>query len=85
MSFFNDLAGIFGDTTMKIGASLRGSDRKTKDAFAKLDVAGYNYGILRYKKDFKKYPDRVILGTETFCRDAVKFVETAKKQSRTDR
>lgn len=76
--FFNNLAGLLGDKTMKFGASLRGSDRKTRDAFSKLDVAGYNYGIYRYKKDLKKYPNRVILGTETFCVDANKFHELAK-------
>lgn len=77
--FFNNLAGMLGDATMKIGASLKGSDRKTKDAFSKLDVAGYNYGILRYNKDFKKYPNRVILGTETFCKDAGRFFDLAQK------
>ncbi len=77
-AFFNMLAGVFGDKTMKIGATLRGSDVKTRDAFAKLDVAGYNYGILRYKKDLKKYPKRIILGTETFCKDAYAFFELAK-------
>ncbi len=79
--FFNKLAGLLGDKTMKIGASLHGSDVKTRDAFANLDVAGYNYGILRYKKDFKKYPNRVILGSETFCKDAYTFYEIAKKNN----
>ena len=76
--FFNNLTGLMGDKFMKFGASLSGSDRKTKDAFSKLDIAGYNYGIQRYKKDVKKYPNRVILGTETFCADAYKFWEFAK-------
>lgn len=76
--FFNNLAGLFGAKFMKFGATLCGSDRKTRDAFAKMDVAGYNYGVNRYKKDVKKYPDRVILGTETFCSDAYKFAEFAK-------
>lgn len=79
--FFNNLAGLLGDKTMKMGAALRGSDRKTRQAFSKLDVAGYNYGIYRYKKDLKKYPDRVILGTETFCVDAYKFYELAKENN----
>lgn len=78
-AFFNYFAGLFGDKFMKLGATLRGCDLKTRPAFAKLDVAGYNYGILRYKKDIKKYPNRVILGTETFCKDAYKFYELAKK------
>lgn len=77
--FFNELAGKFGDQTMKIGAWLPGSDRKTKDAFRELDVAGYNYGILRYKKDVKKYPKRVILGSETFCKDAAYFHKMAQQ------
>jgi len=76
--FYNNLAGLMGDKFMKFGATLNGSDRKTKEAFSKLDIAGYNYGIWRYKKDFKKYPNRVILGTETFCFDAYDFWESAK-------
>ena len=77
--FFNDLAGIFGATTMKIGATLPGCNAKTKDAFAAMDVAGYNYGIMRYMRDFKKHPQRVILGSETFCADARKFWLIAKE------
>ena len=79
--FFNKLAGLLGDKVMKLGATLRGSDRKSKHHFAKMDVAGYNYGILRYKKDVKKYPERVILGSETFVRDAYTFYEFAKKHN----
>lgn len=75
--FFNKLTGLLGKEFMLFGASLGGSDRATRDSFAELDVAGYNYGISRYKKDFKKYPDRVILGTETFCADAEKFMKIA--------
>lgn len=80
--FFNNLAGIFGAGFMKFGATLPQSDRKTRGAFAKLDVAGYNYGIKRYKHDLKKYPDRFILGSETFCADAGKFYELSKKNPR---
>lgn len=76
--FFNDLAGLLGATTMKIGATMPGCDAKTRDSFAAMDVAGYNYGILRYKRDMKKYPKRVIVGSETFCADARKFWVIAK-------
>lgn len=79
--FFNDLAGLLGATTMKVGATMPGCNAKTKDAFAAMDVAGYNYGILRYKGDFKRHPDRVILGSETFCSDARKFWLTAKEHN----
>ncbi len=77
--FFNDLAGILGATTMKVGATMPGCNAKTKHAFAAMDVAGYNYGILRYKRDIKKYPHRVIVGSETFCADARKFWLIAKE------
>ncbi len=80
--FFNDLAGLLGDEFMKRGATLHGCDVKTRDAFANMDIAGYNYGIYRYKHDLKKYPQRLILGSETFCNDAYKFRELAKAEPR---
>ena len=80
--FYNKLAGLLGDTAMKLGACLHGCDVKTRDAFTNMDIAGYNYGILRYRKDLKKYPDRLILGTETFCKDADLFYEIAGKEPR---
>ena len=80
--FFNNLAGLLGDEFMKRGATLHGCDVKTRDAFANMDIAGYNYGIYRYKNDLKKYPQRLILGSETFCNDAYKFRELAKQEPR---
>ncbi len=80
--FFNDLAGLMGAGFMKRGAALRGCDLRTRDAFAAMDIAGYNYGIYRYARDLRKYPDRLILGSETFCADAFRFMEEAKKEPR---
>lgn len=80
--FFNTLAGLFGDKTMKIGATLHGCDVKTRDAFKNMDVAGYNYGILRYKHDLKKYPQRIIVGSETFCKDTLAFTKLAADNER---
>ncbi len=40
-------------------------DEATKGNIANLDICGYNYTFMRYKKDGEKYPDRVIMGTET--------------------
>ena len=79
---FNTLANIVGASLMKKGAKLRVVDKNTRGAYANMDVAGYNYGILRYKKDIKKYPDRFICGTETFVSDAALFYEIAKKYPR---
>ena len=80
--FFNDIAGLVGNHTMKIGATMHRCDVKTREIFAASDVAGYNYGILRTKKDLKHYPDRLIMGSETFCEDAYKFYEMAKENER---
>lgn len=80
--FYNTLACMMGDRFMKCGATLYPCDVKTRDAFANMDVAGYNYGIYRYRHDLKKYPNRLILGSETFCKDAYAFYEIAKKHPR---
>lgn len=71
-AFFNKLATALGDSFMKFGATLHGSDVKTRDGFAAMDVAGYNYGIWRY-------PNRVILGSETFVADAPLFWDIAQE------
>lgn len=80
--FFNNLAGLLGADFMKWGATLHGCDIKTRDAFARMDIAGYNYGICRYERDLARYPDRLILGSETFCSDADQFMRMAKKYPR---
>lgn len=80
--FFNNLAGLMGDEFMKRGAALPFCDWKTRDAFANMDIAGYNYGIYRYAHDLKKYPSRLIVGSETFCKDAYRFWEQAKREPR---
>ncbi|MBR1684417.1 MAG: DUF4982 domain-containing protein [Clostridia bacterium] len=77
--FINNVAGLLGAGFMKFGATLHGSDVKTRGIYAVTDVAGYNYGINRYLKDLNKYPDRVILGSETFASDAVAFMDIARE------
>lgn len=39
---------------------------KTAESFATLDVAGYNYLESRYELDGDRYPNRIIVGTETW-------------------
>ena len=80
--FFNNLAGLLGGDFMKFGATLPPCDWRTRDAFANMDIAGYNYGINRYRRDLRKYSDRLILGSETFCSDAYRFRELAKLDPR---
>ena len=76
--FYNVLAARIGCDFMKFGAWLPPCDWKTRDAFAAMDIAGYNYGNWRYRKDAKKYPRRLILGSETLIGDAFDFWEIAK-------
>ncbi|MGI6315130.1 MAG: glycoside hydrolase family 2 TIM barrel-domain containing protein [Christensenellales bacterium] len=55
------------------------ADKATSAAFAKLDICGYNYGTARYIKDGKKYPQRLIVGSETYIPglyDTWKRIET---------
>ncbi len=77
--FINHVAGLFGGKAMKLGATLYGCDRKCREAYALVDVAGYNYGDLRYLRDIRRYPDRVIVGSETFCKDACSNIRMAQK------
>lgn len=66
-AFINNLLNSI-DKVMGFLAAMPGADKVTKQAFATLDIAGYNYAALRFSKDGKKYPDRVIVGTETFIK-----------------
>ena len=52
-------------------AEIVGSDRvtqRTAESLAALDVAGYNYADSRYESDRARFPNRVIVGSETFPR-----------------
>lgn len=40
-------------------------DKRTRDVFAEVDVAGYNYMVGRYELDGRLHPHRVIVGSET--------------------
>ncbi|NUU21235.1 MAG: glycoside hydrolase family 2 protein [Streptomycetaceae bacterium] len=40
--------------------------RRTEESFAVLDVAGMNYAEARYALDRELFPNRIIVGTETF-------------------
>ena len=51
-------------------ASPRGGGEQLDPAFLHLDVGGYNYMIANYEPDHVRHPDRIILGTESFPRQA---------------
>lgn len=57
---------------MNLVSRLPRADKASRAAFGVVDVAGYNYGLARYRKDVKTYPNRVILGTETLPGDVAR-------------
>jgi len=50
--------------------SARGGGEQLDPAFLHLDVGGYNYMIANYEPDHVRHPDRIILGTESYPRQA---------------
>jgi hypothetical protein len=54
---------------MQLISKLPKADRVSRDTFATVDVAGYNYAWGRYAGDAKKHPKRVVLGTESMPGD----------------
>lgn len=55
------------------------SDKVTRDTFPTVDVAGYNYAWGRYAGDVKRYPERVVLGSESMPGDIPKIWALAKR------
>ena len=58
---------------MNLVSRLPAADKASRDAFAAVDVAGYNYAWGRYAGDRRRYPERVILGTESMPGDLPKI------------
>ena len=53
----------------------------TEETFASVDIAGYNYAASRYEGDKDRFPDRVIVGSETFPQDIAKNWDQVKTLS----
>lgn len=60
---FNSIVG--SERSSSIGASEEATVR-TEEAHAQVDIAGINYAESRYELDAELFPDRIVLGTETF-------------------
>lgn len=58
---------------MGLVSRLPAADRASKDAFATVDIAGYNYAFTRYRGDRRRYPERVIVGSESMPGDLPKI------------
>lgn len=79
-ALFNAMMNYVGKYMNNIGKS-KACDVATKDALAALDIAGYNYGSGRYPIDGKQYPERVVVGAETFPPHIVENWKAVQKQS----
>ena len=74
------------DTTRPVTSALCGFwDNKGKQweastpAFELLDVGGYNYQWKRYESDHEKSPNRLMVGTESTAREALKSWQMVEK------
>jgi beta-galactosidase len=61
----NTMMAGFGAMMGHIQSSEAATER-TEESFAVLDVAGMNYADARYEQDRDRFPDRIIVGTETW-------------------
>lgn len=53
----------------------------TEVAFTCLDVGGYNYMWREYEPDLAKYPQRVMMGTESYPKEASESWKVVEKNS----
>ncbi|MGX5682844.1 glycoside hydrolase family 2 TIM barrel-domain containing protein [Schumannella luteola] len=61
----NTAMADMGDVMTELIASDLVTER-TEESFAAVDAAGFNYGDSRYASDATAFPNRVMIGTETF-------------------
>lgn len=61
------------------GTVTRNWDRLSDPAFLHLDVAGYNYLPEKYVSDHARHPDRVMMGTESYPKDALNYWSLVEK------
>jgi beta-galactosidase len=51
----------------------------TAPAFANLDIAGYNYLCNQYEQDHELFPERIMMGTESFPNEAYNYWQQVEK------
>ena len=67
-AFFNMMAMKLGGLMFYMSAGKKG-DKASKGAAENLDIIGLNYASSRYDSDVAKYPDRMMVGSETMVAD----------------
>lgn len=66
------------ENVFKAVITSREAAERVEEAFGYADIAGYNYGDSRYLIDERDYPDRIIVGSETFSEDLCSNWELVK-------
>lgn len=78
---FNDLLGNFTDLMDKVIALPEVAERLIEDASV-LDVVGLNYGDALYDADRDRFPDRIVVGAETFPAHIDRYWNLVKQDPR---
>lgn len=74
----NNLMNNLGNLMNAIVAT-KTAGEATEEAFAQVQVAGYNYATDRYESDVRKYPNRIIVGSETYPQELDRNWELVEK------
>ena len=64
--FFNAIMSRMG-VLMEFATKGKDADKIVEKTSCYLDIPGYNYAGMRYRKEAKLYPDRPFVGSETLC------------------
>ena len=80
-NWLNNLVSLAGGKTGDALFSHPLVGERTEAAFGGLDIAGMNYMTSRYESDHLSYPNRIILGTETFPADIVRLWELVQRNA----
>ena len=67
-TFFNAMAQKLGGLMFFMSKGRKG-DKVSRGAADKLDIIGLNYAASRYDEDILKYPERMMVGSETMVTD----------------
>ncbi len=77
-AFFNAMTQKLGKLMFFMASGSRG-DKACRGAAESLDILGLNYASSRYDPDAKKYPSRMMVGSETMAADLPYNWERVKK------
>ena len=75
----NNLISFAGGVTGDMLFSHPLIGERTEEIYGTMDIAGMNYMTSRYELDHATYPNRIILGTETFPADIARLWSLVKK------